>query len=193
MYYITDWPCDMTVWGDIIVILCGEYNLVLEYSVTSAWRELNRGLCWPRQAPPKVYIMDSVIMITVLPVNTTVAFQREENCSVIAIFFGVFDAGHLTFAAELTWATQSSPPSDSWCGATRMSHFCWDCFMFHTVHSALIFFITVAPCIVYLLDWHGTTALSKIPIIYFSVRVWQIYWRIWQVPSVVISYVYVYI
>jgi len=29
MYYITDWPCDMTVWGDIIVILCAEYNLVL--------------------------------------------------------------------------------------------------------------------------------------------------------------------
>lgn len=168
-------------------------SLVLEYSVTSAWRELNCGLYWSRQAPPKVYIMDSVIMITVLPVNTTITFQREENFSVIAIFFGVFDAGHLTFAAELTWATQSSPPSDSWCGATRMSHFRWHHFMFHTVHSALIFFITVAPCIVYLLDWHGTTALSKIPIIYFSVRVWQIYWRIWQVPSVVISYVYVYI
>jgi hypothetical protein len=35
MYYITR-PCDMTVRGDIIVILCAEYNCVLEYSVTSA-------------------------------------------------------------------------------------------------------------------------------------------------------------
>jgi hypothetical protein len=42
-----------------------------------------------------VYIIDSVIKITVLPVSTTVAFQREENFSVIAVLFGVFDAGHL--------------------------------------------------------------------------------------------------
>lgn len=117
---------------------------------------------------------------------------KEEKIVLLLPYFLCIWCRTFTFVAELTWVTQSSPPSDSWWGATKMSCFCWHHFVFHTVHSALIF-ITVAPCIVYLLDWHGTTALSKIPIIYFSVRVWQIYWRIWQVPSVVISYVYVYI
>lgn len=39
--------------------------------------------------------------------------------------------------------------------------------------------------------WHHCPGSS--PLICFVVRVWQICWRIWQVPSIVSSYVHIYI
>jgi hypothetical protein len=44
--------------------------------------------------------MNSLIIIIVLAVIATVACQEKTNCSVTAIFFGVFNAGHLISAAD---------------------------------------------------------------------------------------------